>query len=162
VANKLANSIWDGLLFLDHRRRRGHNPHYWGETEKPHRPHKQIAYQKTRAMKFSPLSFSLFFFLAIADTYDRLVAERNETLAGETKMYMTIQAVPGMYFSAIRNRDDKVFTGEIAKVQHMGDKGRMIVVKLQDTSKYATVYLDECYDYAWSDFPLPALVGRGE
>jgi hypothetical protein len=58
-----------------------------------------------------------------------------------------------MYFSAIRNRDDKTFTGEIASVKHMGAKGTMIVVKLID-SKYASVYLDECADYAWDDFPL--------
>lgn len=74
---------------------------------------------------------------------------------------MMIEAVPGMYFSAIRNRDDKVFTGEIAKVQNMGDKGKMIVVKMAN-SKYASIYLDECYDYAWSDFELPPLPGRGE
>lgn len=74
---------------------------------------------------------------------------------------MTIQAVPGMYFSAIRNRDDKVFVGEIAKVQNVEDKGKMVVVKLND-GKYASIYLDECYDYAWSDFALPPLPGRGE
>lgn len=78
------------------------------------------------------------------------------------KMYMTIPAVPGMYFSAIRNRDDKIFVGQIEKVRTMGDKGKMVVVKLADSPKYATVYLDECYDYAWSDFPIPALPGRGE
>lgn len=77
-------------------------------------------------------------------------------------MTMTIQAVPGMYFSAIRNRDDKVFEGEIAKIQHITGKGKMIVVKLKDSVKYASIYLDECFDYAWSDFPLPPLVSRGE
>lgn len=64
-----------------------------------------------------------------------------------------------MYFSAIRNRDDKVFVGTIEGVKIMGDKGKMITVKVEN-GKYANVYLDECYDYAWSDFPLPALAGR--
>lgn len=73
---------------------------------------------------------------------------------------MTIKPAPGMYFSAIRNRDDKVFVGQIESVKNMGMKGKMIVVKLQDSSKYATIYLDDCYDYAWSDFPLPELIGR--
>ncbi len=68
--------------------------------------------------------------------------------------------VAGMYFSAIRNRDDKVFVGQIESVKSMGMKGTMVVVKLQDSPKYATVYLDECYDYAVSDFSLPALPGR--
>jgi hypothetical protein len=44
----------------------------------------------------------------------------------------------------------------------MGMKGTMVVVKLADTGKYGSVYLDECYNYAWSDFELPALPGRGE
>jgi hypothetical protein len=43
----------------------------------------------------------------------------------------------------------------------MGMKGKMITV-LTGHAKYANVYLDECYDYAWSDFPLPPLPGRGE
>ena len=64
-----------------------------------------------------------------------------------------IKPAAGMYFSAIRNRDDKTFTGEIASVKHMGVKGTMIVVKLAG-SQYASVYLDECADYAWSDFPM--------
>jgi len=85
-----------------------------------------------------------------------------ETLAEKTKMEMTIHAVKGMYFSAIRNRDDKIFVGQIESVKSMGMKGTMIVVKLADTGKYASVYLDECYDYAWSDFELSALPGRGE
>ena len=74
---------------------------------------------------------------------------------------MTAPAVPGMYFSAIRNRDDKVFVGMIAAVRDMGDKGKLIVVKM-DGGKHASIYLDECYDYAWSDFELPPLPGRGE
>ena len=85
-----------------------------------------------------------------------------ETLAERTKMKMMIQPVKGMYFSAIRNRDDKVFIGQIESVKSMGMKGTMIVVKLADTGKYGSVYLDECFDYAWSDFELPALPGRGE
>ena len=67
--------------------------------------------------------------------------------------------VTGMYFSAIRNRDDKVFVGQIESVKNVPVKGKMVVVKL-DGGKYASVYLDECFDYAWSDFPLPALEGR--
>lgn len=77
-------------------------------------------------------------------------------------MQTTTKPVKGMYFSAIRNRDDKVFIGQIAEVKLMGMKGTMIVVKVKDTDKYATVYLDECYDYACDDFELPALPGRGE
>lgn len=73
---------------------------------------------------------------------------------------MMIQPAPGMYFTAIRDRDDKVFMGEIANVRNMEGKGTMIVVKLADSPKYATVYLDECFNYAWSDFPLPALPSR--
>lgn len=84
-----------------------------------------------------------------------------ETLAERTKMKMMIQPVKGMYFSAIRNRDDKVFVGQIESVKGMGMKGTMIVVKLEN-GKYGSVYLDECFDYAWSDFELPALPGRGE
>jgi hypothetical protein len=76
-------------------------------------------------------------------------------------MQMTIKPVKGMYFSAIRNRDDKVFVGTIVNVKSMGMKGKMITV-LTGHAKYANVYLDECYDYAWSDFPLPPLPGRGE
>ena len=75
-------------------------------------------------------------------------------------MLSTIRPVPGMYFSAIRNRDDKVFVGQIEAVRHMGMKGTMIVVRLKDTGKFASVYLDECFDYSWSDFELPALQGR--
>lgn len=71
-----------------------------------------------------------------------------------------IKPAIGMYFTAIRNRDDKSFVGEIQSVKHMGMKGTMIVVKLADSSKYASIYLDECYDYAWSDFPLPQMAGR--
>lgn len=76
-------------------------------------------------------------------------------------MEMTIKPVKGMYFSGIRNRDDKVFLGQIESVKSMGEKGRMVTVKV-DNNKYANIYLDECYDYAWSDFELPALPGRGE
>lgn len=76
-------------------------------------------------------------------------------------MEMMIQPVKDMYFSAIRNRDDKVFVGQIESVKSMGMKGKMITVKT-DEGKYANVYLDECYDYAWSDFPLSPLPGRGE
>lgn len=76
-------------------------------------------------------------------------------------MEMTIKPVKGMYFSGIRNRDDKVFLGQIESVKSMGEKGRMVTVKV-DGGKYANIYLDECYDYAWSDFELPALPGRGE
>jgi hypothetical protein len=86
----------------------------------------------------------------------------TETQTERVKMEMTIQAVKGMYFSAIRNRDDKSFVGQIESVKNMGMQGKMVVVKLADTGKYASVYLDECYDYAWSDFELPALPGRGE
>jgi hypothetical protein len=71
-------------------------------------------------------------------------------------MSNTIKPAPGMYFSAIRDRDDKTFTGEIANVKHMGMKGTMIVVKLAD-NKYASVYLDECADYAWDDSPMAEL-----
>ncbi len=71
-------------------------------------------------------------------------------------MSNTIKPAPGMYFSAIRDRDDKTFTGEIASVKHMGMKGTMIVVRLAG-SKYASVYLDECSDYAWDDFPMAEL-----
>ena len=74
---------------------------------------------------------------------------------------MTIKPVEGMYFTAIRNRDDKVFVGTIVNVKNMGDKGKMITVKTND-GKYANLYLDDCYDYAWSDFPLSPLPGRGE
>lgn len=73
----------------------------------------------------------------------------------------TIRPVKGMYFSAIRNRDDRVFLGMIESVKNIPVKGTMIVIKLEN-NKYASVYLDECFDYAWSDFQLPALVGRGE
>lgn len=75
-------------------------------------------------------------------------------------MEMTIRPVKGMYFSAIRNRDDKVFVGQIENVKVMGDKGKMITIRVENSNKYANIYLDECYDYAWCDFPLPALVGR--
>ncbi|NCV45335.1 MAG: hypothetical protein EBW15_11280 [Actinobacteria bacterium] len=85
-----------------------------------------------------------------------------ETAIKGNKMQTVTRAVKGMYFSAIRNRDDKVFVGQIESVKSMGMKGTMVVVKLADTGKYASVYLDECYDYAWSDFELPALPGRGE
>lgn len=71
-----------------------------------------------------------------------------------------LKPVPGMYFSAIRNRDDKDFIGQIESVKPMGMKGSMVVVKLKDSGKFASVYLDECYDYACSDFELPALPGR--
>lgn len=77
-------------------------------------------------------------------------------------MTTMVKPVKGMYFSAIRNRDDKVFVGQIVDVKLMGMKGAMIVVKVKDTDKYASIYLDECYDYACSDFELPALPGRGE
>jgi hypothetical protein len=73
---------------------------------------------------------------------------------GERKMQMTIKPSPGMYFSAIRDRDDKVFTGQIAAVKVMGQKGKMIVVKLTNTGKYASIYLDDCSDYSWDDFPI--------
>jgi hypothetical protein len=76
-------------------------------------------------------------------------------------METMIRPVKGMYFSAIRNRDDQVFLGQIESVKTMGHKGKLVVIKLED-GKYASVYLDECYDYAWSDFELPALPGRGE
>jgi hypothetical protein len=85
-----------------------------------------------------------------------------ETKMGRMKMETTIRPVKGMYFSAIRNRDDKVFVGQIESVKSMGMKGTMVVVKLADIGKYGSVYLDECYNYAWSDFELPALPGRGE
>ena len=75
-------------------------------------------------------------------------------------MNATIKPAPGMYFSAIRNRDDKMFIGQIESVRNMGMKGKMIVVKLADSGKYASIYLDECFDYAWSDFPLHELTGR--
>jgi len=71
-----------------------------------------------------------------------------------------MKPVAGMYFSAIRNRDDKNFIGQIESVKSMGLKGTMVVVKLADSDKFASVYLDECYDYAWSDFALPAMPGR--
>lgn len=71
-----------------------------------------------------------------------------------------MKPVYGMYFSAIRNRDDKVFVGQIESVKNVPSKGKMVVVKLKDSVKFASVYLDECYDYAWSDFELPALPGR--
>jgi hypothetical protein len=71
-----------------------------------------------------------------------------------------MKPVPGMYFSAIRNRDDKNFIGQIQNVKSMGMKGTLVVVKLSDTGKHASVYLDECYNYAMSDFALPALPGR--
>ena len=74
---------------------------------------------------------------------------------------MTIQPMAGMYFSAIRNRDDKIFVGQIATVRNMDIKGKMIVVKMDD-GKHASIYLDECFDYAWSDFELPPLPMRGE
>lgn len=61
---------------------------------------------------------------------------------------------PGMYFSAIRNRDDKMFLGKIESVRNMGIKGKMVVVKLADSGKYASIYLDECSDYAWDDCPF--------
>ena len=75
-------------------------------------------------------------------------------------MLMTIQPVKGMYFSAIRNCDDKSFVGQIENVRSMGSKGTMVTIKIENSAKYANVYLDECYDYAWSDFQLPALTGR--
>lgn len=75
-------------------------------------------------------------------------------------MEKTLKPVKGMYFSAIRNRDDKTFVGQIESVKTMGMKGTLVVVKLADTSKFASVYLDECYDYCCSDFPLHELVGR--
>lgn len=71
-----------------------------------------------------------------------------------------LKPVVGMYFSAIRNRDDKDFVGQIETVKSMGMKGTMVVVKLKDSGKFASVYLDECFDYACSDFELPALPGR--
>ncbi len=71
-----------------------------------------------------------------------------------------MKPVPGMYFSAIRNRDDKNFIGQIQNVKSMGMKGTLVVVKLSDTGKHASVYLDECYDWCVSDFPLHELVGR--
>ena len=95
----------------------------------------------------------------MADNLDYTRGMMIKTQNGDSKMMM-IQPAPGMYFTAIRNRDDKVFIGEIANIKSMGMKGTMVVVKLADSPKYATVYLDECYDYAWSDFPLPALPGR--
>ena len=77
------------------------------------------------------------------------------------KMMTTmIQAEVGMYFSAIRNNDDKVFIGQIVSLKNMGMKGKLVTIKVEDSSKYASVYLDECFDYAWSDFELPALPGR--
>lgn len=74
-------------------------------------------------------------------------------------METMIQAVRGMYFSAIRNRDDKIFIGQIEAVRNIPGKGKMVTISLTD-GKYASVYLEECYDYAWCDFPLPALPGR--
>ena len=68
-------------------------------------------------------------------------------------MATTIQPVKGMYFSAIRDRDDKMFVGMIESVKAMGDKGMMVTVKTDD-GKYANVYLNECADYAWDDFPI--------
>lgn len=68
--------------------------------------------------------------------------------------------VAGMYFSAIRNRDDKVFLGTITRVVNVPFKGKMVVIKVKDSDSHAGIYLDECYDYAWSDFELPALQGR--
>lgn len=84
---------------------------------------------------------------------------KNETQTENGKM-QNVKPAPGMYFSAIRNRDDKMFVGQIESVKNMGMKGKMIVVKLADSGKYASIYLDDCYDYAWSDFPLGELVGR--
>lgn len=75
-------------------------------------------------------------------------------------MITNIRPVRGMYFSAIRNRDDKVFVGQIENVKSVENKGTMVVVKLKDSNKFASVYLDECFDYACSDFELPALPGR--
>ena len=75
-------------------------------------------------------------------------------------MTMMTQPVKGMYFSAIRNRDDKVFVGQIEAVKSMGSKGTLVTIRVEGSSKYASIYLDECYDYAWSDYRLPALQGR--
>lgn len=76
-------------------------------------------------------------------------------------MNTMIQPVYGMYFSAIRNRDDKVFVGMIEDVKNVPSKGKMVIVRM-DGNKFASVYLDECFDYAWSDFPMSPLPGRGE
>lgn len=84
----------------------------------------------------------------------------NSKVEKGSKMMTDIRPVKGMYFSAIRNRDDKIFVGQIESVKNVGLKGKMVVVKVKDSGKYASVYLDECYDYAWSDFELPALMGR--
>lgn len=61
--------------------------------------------------------------------------------------------VVGLFFSGIRRRDDRLFIGSIVNVKRMRMKGTMVVVKLAETGKYASVYLDECSDYAWSDTP---------
>ena len=76
-------------------------------------------------------------------------------------MNATLAPVTGMYFSAVRNRDDKVFNGQIANVKNMGIKGKLVIVKLDD-GKHASVYLDECYAYTCSDFPGISVQGRGE
>ena len=92
-----------------------------------------------------------------------MVEHRNKndrTQKDTTMPCMINKPVAGMYFSAIRNRDDKVFVGQIESVRNVPVKGKMVVVRLKDSSKYASVYLDECFDYAWSDFELPALQGR--
>jgi hypothetical protein len=67
------------------------------------------------------------------------------------------QPAKGMYFAAIRDRDNKKFVGMIKSVKSMGDKGMMVTIKMGD-GKYANIYLKECFDYAWSDFALPPLV----
>jgi len=71
VAIKLANYIWGGLLFLDHRRLLGVNPLNRGKTKKP--PQwwgKALAniMPIDRAGKTSPIKILLFFFLDNADT----------------------------------------------------------------------------------------------
>ena len=114
---------------------------------------------KIDSMRKTRQKYAFYFFLELARNMHYIPALKNDTYLKDSKM-MTIQPAPGMYFTAIRNRDDKVFIGEIANIKSMGMKGTMVVVKLADSPKYATVYLDECYDYAWSDFPLPALPGR--
>lgn len=93
-------------------------------------------------------------FLAMDDMPCIIGAEKERM---SEKMKMKIRPVTGMYFSAIRRRDDRVFVGMIETVKSMGMKGTMIVVRLKDSGKYASVYLDECFDYEWSDFELPAL-----
>lgn len=71
----------------------------------------------------------------------------------------------GNYFRAARKRDDKIFMGRVENVRSMGIKGIMVVISSQadhpfdgvlalPDKKYSTVYLDECVDYDWSEFPL--------